>query len=363
MNKARTHFIDHLRIVLTVLVIFHHAAITYGAAGGWYWRETEEASSLPLTLFCSINQAFFMGFFFLLAGYFTPPAFDRKGSVQFLKDRLIRLGIPILIYGYVIGPITIALAQTEDDGTPFTDNLLRLWSRAYFNIGPLWFAEALLIFAAGYWLWRSLKFGASLPKSFPSQTALLIAALGVGAAAFLIRLVLPVGQALVGLQIGYFASYIFLFVAGCLAWPGRWLEQVGSAQAKPWLVVMAIALVGFPFVILLSGDIDQGRGGVNSLALIYAFWEPLVAWGIILGLLWQFRLRANQPSPLGKWLSERAYGVYIVHPPVLVGVSLLLHPWSAPPLVKFAVAGSVASLGCVAIASLLLLIPGARRVL
>jgi hypothetical protein len=31
-------------------------------------------------VFVTLNQAFFMGFFFLIAGYFTPASFDRKGA-------------------------------------------------------------------------------------------------------------------------------------------------------------------------------------------------------------------------------------------------------------------------------------------
>ena len=42
------------------------------------------ASSLILTMFCATNQAYFMGFFFLLAGYFTPPSLERKGYARFL---------------------------------------------------------------------------------------------------------------------------------------------------------------------------------------------------------------------------------------------------------------------------------------
>ena len=73
---------DQLRSVLTVLVIAHHTAITYGGSGGWFYREVHDGGaplSLAFTLFCSINQAFFMGLFFLLAGYFSPPALAAKG--------------------------------------------------------------------------------------------------------------------------------------------------------------------------------------------------------------------------------------------------------------------------------------------
>jgi len=317
--------------------------------------------NLPLTLFCAFNQAYFMGFFFLLAGYFTPPAFERKGWVQFFKERLIRLGIPLLGYGFILGPLTIALAETAK-GISLVQALLN-WPDYYFNIGPLWFAEALLIFAGGYGLWQLLKLKSISITHFPSPIVLMLVALMVGAMAFGLRLIVPLGHEFINLQIGYFASYIVLFVAGCLAWSGRWLERVESVQAKPWALGLAIAIPSLPVAIALSADIKEAVGGWNFLAIFYAFWEPFVAWGVILGLLWQFRVRFNQPSPLGTWLAQRAYGVYIIHPPILVGISLLLHRWAAAPLVKFLVVGSLASLACVTVANLLLLIPGARRVL
>ncbi len=71
----RDFYIDRLRSVMTAFVILHHAAITYGAIGGWFWHEVEPSGALGsqlLILFCTTNQAYFMGFFFLLAGYFTP---------------------------------------------------------------------------------------------------------------------------------------------------------------------------------------------------------------------------------------------------------------------------------------------------
>jgi hypothetical protein len=54
-----------------------------------------------------------------------------------LCDRLLRLGIPLLVYGFVLGPVAIALAQTAR-GKPFLDTLQRLWSRGEFEKGPMW---------------------------------------------------------------------------------------------------------------------------------------------------------------------------------------------------------------------------------
>jgi len=35
-TASRTDFLDRIRVVLTALVILHHAAIMFGAPGGWY---------------------------------------------------------------------------------------------------------------------------------------------------------------------------------------------------------------------------------------------------------------------------------------------------------------------------------------
>lgn len=118
-RSQRTYFIDRLRVVLTALVVIHHTAITYGGSGGWFYREVSDAgtpSSLLLTVLCAVNQAFFMGMFFLFAGYFTPAALQRKGARQFVQERLVRLGIPLLVFGFLLGPLAVALAEAPAPG-------------------------------------------------------------------------------------------------------------------------------------------------------------------------------------------------------------------------------------------------------
>jgi peptidoglycan/LPS O-acetylase OafA/YrhL len=75
-----------------------------------------------------------------------------------------------------------------------------------------------------------------------------------------------------------------------------------------------------------------------------------------------FRKYMNQPSKLWSWLDRRAYAAYIIHPPVLVGVTLLLHAWSAPALLRFGVAGVLACTACWLVADPLVRLPGVRRV-
>lgn len=368
--SQRTYFIDRLRVVLTALVVVHHTAITYGGSGGWFYREVTDAgtpSSLLLTVLCAVNQAFFMGMFFLLAGYFTPSALARKGAQRFLQERLLRLGVPLLVFGFLLGPLAAALAGEARGGNTW-DQWLAMLSQGRFIIGPLWFAFALLIFAAAFTLWQAVRpWAHATSRPLPGPVSWLVAALGVGAAALTVRQVVPVGSDVWGLQLGYFASYVFLFALGCAAAAPRWLEQVDRRHARPW-AWLSLAVIPLLFVVAalsggLSGRPVNFNGGLSLPAITYAFWEPFVAWGVIAWLLWQFRLRFNGPSATWQAWSDRAYGAFIVHAPVIVALAIALQGWGAPALLKFVVVATSGVGLSFALAGLLRRLPGARQVL
>jgi peptidoglycan/LPS O-acetylase OafA/YrhL len=371
----RDFYIDRLRVVMTALVVLHHTSITYGGNGGWFWHEIESSgtpSSVLLTLFCATNQAYFMGFFFLLAGYFTPPSLERKGYARFIGDRFLRLGLPLLAFGLIFGPLTAAIV-TAAAGRGFWPTITWLWVHKQFISGPLWFAQALLLFALGYCGWRAvcgspLTDSQRMVRPVPSYCWWLLSALGVGATALVIRQFIPTGKNVFGLQLGFFASYIFLFAVGVAAWRGDWLRQLSWKDARPWVVTLAIAWPTMPVVIGIASAMGgmgkiNAAGGLSWASVFYAFWEPFVAWGLIAAWLLIFRKHLNQPSRLWSWLSRRAFAVFIIHPPVLVGVSLLLHGWIAPALVKFGVVGSLACATCWLVADPLVRLPGVRKVI
>lgn len=363
-RPSRQVYIDHLRVVLTALVILHHTAIVYGGSGGWYWRQERDGSNVGLIFFNAINQSFFMGFFFLLAGYYTPRSFDRKGARTYLADRFVRLGIPLVVYFFVVSPVTIALARTGD-GHPFWPSLILMVRLHEFEPGPLWFAEALLIFALIYAAVRAAR-PASAPtatQEFPGFGKLLVAALTIGAVSFLLRLWIPVGKNVLWLQLGYFPAYVFLFAAGCRAASNQQLDRVPVREVRRWCIVSIVTLPILPILVFTRRELGSFSGGWNINAAAYAFWDPLLAWGIILGLLWLFRRALPRDTPVLTPLGARAYAAYIVHPPVLVALSLLARGWSFSPLSKFFLVGFSACVGSFALASIALLVPGARKVL
>jgi peptidoglycan/LPS O-acetylase OafA/YrhL len=369
----RAYYVDRIRVVLTALVVFHHTAITYGAPGGWYYNELPlslSVTGLLLILFVSVNQAYFMGFFFLLAGYFTPNSYNRKSLGQFILDRLLRLGIPLLIFVFVLDPLTKSLvAVLGTRSLPFWPDYTTRLAHPGWNTGPLWFAEALLIFSFGYIIYR-INHKAEprqMEAPMPRWTTWFLSAIAVGIVALLLRQWVAVGDSVIGLQIGYFASYTFLFALGTIAWQRNWLDRLTWKDARPWLILSIVLL---PMMVVtgvvagkLTGHLPNVNSGFSIPAILYAFWEPFIAWGIIAAMLVWFHQHANKPSALWEFLAARAYAVYIIHAPVLVAISLLLRGWHGPALSKVAVTGSLACCASLVVASLLLMLPGARRVL
>jgi glucans biosynthesis protein C len=369
--NARLHYLDNLRTFAIMLVILHHTAITYGASGSWYYHEASGVSltSIILTLFCAINQAFFLGLLFFLSGYFTAPSYDRKGAGRFLRDKLVRLGIPLLFYAFLLGPALEYFLYHQSE-MPLADYFrTRVLTMKDISFGPLWFVEALLIFNFVYAAWKVVfrRKKENPLRAFPSVRAILAVAVLTGIAAFCLRLVWPSGVNVLQMQLGFFASYVVLFILGIAAYRSAWLEEIPARTVRIWSFTALAAILILPVFVLLggalSGNIKTFQGGIYWQAIVYSLWEPFVAFGIILFLLTWFRSHLNSEGLLSRTLSQTSYTAFIIHAPVIVGISLLARNVAAPPILKFASVGALGITTCFTLSYLITRIPGARRVL
>ena len=151
-TRTRLSCLDNLRVVLTALVVLHHAAVTYSHIPLWYYYEApHDGSATALDVFLALNQAYFMGFFFLIAGYFTPGAVDRKGVGRFARDRLVRLGIPLLLFVIVVRAV-VGIPGWSVSGLPYAEYYVLSW-----DPGPTWFLEVLLVFSLVYAVVRRFR--------------------------------------------------------------------------------------------------------------------------------------------------------------------------------------------------------------
>jgi glucan biosynthesis protein C len=380
LTQVRFAFIDNLRILLVVLLILHHLAATYGAEGSWYYYEgqADAITAAVLTLFVAVNQAFFMGFYFLIAAYFVPRSLERHGSQQFLKDRVLRLGVPLAFQLLVMGPLLgygLAVNLWCFEGSLWT--YLGEYGRHYQGLdsGPLWFVEALLIFSILYALWWGLaKPPAHEPRRegvAPGNRAIAIYALAVGLITFIVRIWLPVGWWFVPLnfQFPHFPQYIGLFILGTIAYRRGWLSAISedASRGRLWGRVVAFLIAIAPVLFVaggaLEGSTDPFRGGMHWQALTYALWEQFICVAIVISLLVWFRRRYDHHGRLARALSASAYAVYICHTPILVFVCLGLRSTDLYPLLKFALVSLICVPLCLLAGGLAKSLPIARRIL
>ncbi len=373
-QQNRTLFIDNLRILLVTLVIMQHLSITYGGSGSWYYHDPGQSdivSSSLLTIHNAINQSFFMGFLFLISGYFLPASYDRKGPRRFLKDRLLRLGIPMLFYDWVIQPLLVYWLFS--DGT-FRQFIGSYYTRFHIGTGPLWFVETLLIFALVYVLWRELtKRAAPLThndNTTPGNLTIALFALSMGIVSFIVRLWLPVGWSFrpLNLQLPFFTQYVCLFIVGIVAYRRNWLIGIPEARGRFWLcATIVLVFVLFPAMFILggarTGDVSAFLGGIHLQSFVYSLWEQITGISIIISLLYLFRTKFNKQGRILKAMSAAVYAAYIIHAPVIIIFAYMIRNIQIYPLLKFPLAVFISVPLCFALGHMLRKLPPAKNIL
>ena len=311
-----------------------------------------------------------MGFFFLLAGYFTPASLERKGYGRFIGDRFLRLGMPLLAFGLILGPLTAAIV-TSAQGDGFWPTFADLWQRKQFINGPLWFAQALLIFSLGYCVWRAAPRLAARRiqahiQPVPSDVWWLLSALAVGVAALAIRQFVPVAR-----MSSAFNSLTSPPTSSSSPWASPHGASTGCANSAGTMrgpgsspsSRLAAAAAGN-----CRSRAHQRPGKIQLLRRSLLARHPLRILGAVRRLGSDRCVAARLPRAhesavaFWDWLNRRAYAVYIIHPPVLVGIALLMHGWAAPALVKFGIVGLLACTATWLLADPLVRLPGVRRI-
>jgi hypothetical protein len=374
---ARNAPVGALRAFLTLLVVAHHAVLTYHP----YAPSPKAFTAQPILwtafpvvdpqkfagfgLLTLVNDLFFMSLMFLVSGLFVAESLKAKGPGGFLKGRALRLGVPFVIGVGLLAPLAYAPAWLQPGGAPSLAAYAQAWtSLPFWPSGPAWF------------LWVLLAFGmvaAALDTLFPSM----IPALGrwtQGAAkrpgrAFLLlvaasavayvplNMVLPFGHwTMEGpflVQTGRIGHYLVYFLAGLAfgaAGVGQGLTDPQGILARRWwawqippvpAVIAAVAV----FIIAFSPNPPPKPmlDVVGGLAFV------LACAALSFAVLAVFLRFARKTGPLGRSLQANAYGMYLTHYVFTAWLSWLLLPQAWGGLAK----GLAVTAGAVALSWLL----------
>lgn len=118
--------LGYLRACITLLVVAHHAARAYHPlapapptsliAEPRIWQAfpvVHSQRSVILSLFTGFNDIFFMALMFFISGRFVWDSLQHKGAERFLRDRLLRLGVPFVAAAALVAPLATVGPQAR----------------------------------------------------------------------------------------------------------------------------------------------------------------------------------------------------------------------------------------------------------
>jgi len=354
MNDERFHAFDTLRASALLLGIVLHATMSF--LNGF--RElrfpiADVSQSLTLEVFFFVVHMFRMLLFFLVAGLFARLLMQRLGTGGFVRNRLRRVGLPLVIFYPLLLPLVVIPivwaakqqgmhpAQGGQGGMPPGIPWFHLW---FLYLLLVMYALLLALRAVGNRLdrqglaragldgalraaldWRLAPLCMALPTAVLLYLTPTWAQMG-GIPAPLAGLVPPAGSLL-----GYGSAFLV----------GWWLHRrlsLFELIRRDWKLYLAIAVVAT----CAASSIVGLQSHLTPLAMtperraLYAIAYTLGAWCWVLGLTGAALSWCSKPNARWRYLSDASYWMYLVHVPIVWSLQSWMMRWPLQWSVKFA---------------------------
>jgi hypothetical protein len=373
----RQVYVDNLKVLLIAGIIAGHAIASYSDQDFWPYAEMNEVelSSVTQTLLYAVvapATLLMIPLLFLVAGLLTPGSVDRKGPGPFVKDRLLRLGVPFAAYVLLLQPLLMyPVHPPGETPTSYWDEFIGAGDQTL-DTGPLWFVGVLLVFSLAYAAWVQARPGRATPRRREvTGRGLLALAATIAAATFLVRLQIPLGGSnkLVGLNLWEWPGCAAAFALGVTGYRQGWLAAVPGRLQRRCRRATLGALTGFAVfaaaIATLGLDEDRMWGGWGWPAMLFVALESVL---VVFGSVWLLSVAQRRLDRGFRWagpqVSRSAYGAFMLQVVPLIGLAFALRPVPLPAELKALVLAATSVAASFALAWLLISrVPGMKRVL
>lgn len=344
-----------------------HCSLTFMQKDYGFSPIMDASRSLGFDVLVLGIHAFRMELFFFVAGYFAAMLVEKRGIREFVKNRLLRLAVPLIVGGLILIPLTnlafvlVDKLYPRPPGAPLEGWQSTRSGRLFDYSLPvhLWFLIYLLSLSALGVTLREIArrtFLSKLLMPLADVTSRAITApwgiLALACPVLAVNLLmtswpvdtpdswLPIPRVL-ALYGVFFACGWVVFVRGVSV----------SSIGKSWRLFIALSLVVLLPALIAAGvqflpaleSASSRRGLSPRLALLPAMTvQALLAWSMTFGVIGLFNhlfstgaiLRPSTASRV-MYFSDAAYWVYLVHLPLVYLLTLAFHDWHVPALIKF----------------------------
>jgi glucans biosynthesis protein C len=151
--------LSNLRAVVIFIVVAFHSVLAYLASqlpgpfpfdvAPYRWIAfpiIDPERWFGFDLFCAWQDVSLMSLMFFLAGLFTPASLSRKGSLTYLSERWLRIGLPFLLAVGILSPIAYFASYRTTATDPSAAAFWQHWmALPMWPAGPAWFLWQLLV--------------------------------------------------------------------------------------------------------------------------------------------------------------------------------------------------------------------------
>ena len=331
----RKHWIDNLRWVTVLLVLFYHVIYFYNNKGvfGGIGGFGDGPQYQDVVMY--ILYPWFMPVLFILAGISSRYALENHSAKEWFKARTRKLLVPgtigLFVFHWMVGYFNTVVASREGvfDGIPA---IAKYFVMAFSGIGPLWFIQVLWLLCLVLLLVRALdkkdRFWNWCGKAGIVPVIFLGILFWIGEQTLVKN---PRPESLDGLLNLYKPLfYLIPFLLGYFVFSH---DQVQEKLGKVWIPLLICAVVSGIILIVTTFGQDN-----TSPQYLGSPLNCLYGWLMCLAMMAWFKAKFDYTGKFAGYMTRSSYGLYIVHYLIIaaVGYTLKVHT-NLPPAAMYAI--------------------------
>jgi len=339
----RRYDIDWLRLIAVFLLFFFHTAVVFHPWSDNYIKNDQLSPAIAYIFVWTLGH-WHMSLFFILAGASTYFALRKRSAVEYIKERVKRLFIP-LIFGtlVIIPPLSYLGLLSHSD---YSQSYIA-WFPSFFHLqtadlsgfflggfttGHLWFILHLLVYSL-IALPLFLYFNRESGRRWTERIA------GTLMRPAVLFLLFPVLLALISrfpwVLGGNPLFYITFFILGFILMSNQRLMDKIERYRLPLLVLGVVPLVG---LITMSAT-NSWPANIPEWAdvIMDAYRNGFVPWFFILALLAYGMRLLNFTNRFLKYFAEGAYPIYILHQTIIMAIAFFVVQWGLGAGAKYVI--------------------------
>jgi glucans biosynthesis protein C len=360
---ARRGDLDVLRALVVVGLVFFHSAVIFGA--GEFTVKAEREHQLA-TVFLAFGATWGMPLLFVISGMGVWYSLGSRGPAAFARERLRRLGVPLLVGLLTLVPLQVylGLRRAGDPGAA-GGFYARFWDvrpaldfpfvvRAdpdggLFETGHLWFLVCLLGFSL-------VLLPGLMAMGGPGGRRLVEGVAGLlGRPGGLLAPILPLAalEVTLGSEVGHggwnHLSYAVFLIYGFLAAADPRIGQAFRRRWRPAMALGGLLFVAAGAVVAAAGGDGDPLAGMDLPAMAFRLLKSAAGWSWVVAILGLAASRAAStrtpaaPGParagalrrLGAWLNDAVLAFYLLHETVVVVVAYVVLTWKLAAGVQY----------------------------